>query len=429
MVEYRSSVITGTGKYIPEDVVTNSDLEHDVYHPDGTKVETSHRERLVKFESISTISERRYASQDQVASDLGYLASLPALESSGIDREMLDYIIFAQNFGDIDPKYMRTDLVPPLSTRLKRMLEIRNRKTETLDLPFGCPGWVQGLIVAHRFFAGGFGKSALIPGADTLSRVKDVDRDGPLYADGGGAGVLEYLLTDKPVGIRGFAFDCGDSREKVRGKTISPSQIMCMKPTYGPDKNGRLFFKMETGNDVYIYAKRHVPTTIQESIKNSEKDLKDFKKFFLHQANGKMDDEMFMETLRLYGVPFRREENDGDVFFYVPRRALEEKLHQEVVSDIISVAGSKEEYELHDITRFMLPMSISKLGNTSIATVPTLLDMVLRGEIDGHRLKEGDNIILAAIGAGGPNINSIVYTLSGVEFANVRVPQEWRFAA
>ena len=55
-----------------------------------------------------------------------------------------------------------------------------------------------------------------------------------------------------------------------------------------------------------------------------------------------------------------------------------------------------------------MPMTIHKLGNTSVATVPTLLDLILRNKLDGHRIRSGDTLVFASVGA-GMNINSVVY--------------------
>jgi 3-oxoacyl-[acyl-carrier-protein] synthase-3 len=61
-----------------------------------------------------------------------------------------------------------------------------------------------------------------------------------------------------------------------------------------------------------------------------------------------------------------------------------------------------------EIPEGIMPMSISWLGNSSVATVPTLVDLVARGEMDGHQVKSGDTVILASVGA-GMNVNSVVY--------------------
>src|ERR1700756_5654774 len=99
------SVIAGTGSHIPSHVVPNAHfLHHEFRGPDRKTIDKPNAEILKQFESITTIRERRYAEKDQVTSDLGCLAARQALESSGIDPESLDYIVFGHNFGDVKPR-------------------------------------------------------------------------------------------------------------------------------------------------------------------------------------------------------------------------------------------------------------------------------------------------------------------------------------
>ncbi|MGB1217758.1 MAG: ketoacyl-ACP synthase III, partial [Saprospiraceae bacterium] len=90
------SIITGTGSYIPKNKVRNEDfLDNEFYDKDGTFIEKPNAEVIEKFKSITTISERRYAEDNVLTSDMAYLAAKDALESSGTDAETLDYIIMA----------------------------------------------------------------------------------------------------------------------------------------------------------------------------------------------------------------------------------------------------------------------------------------------------------------------------------------------
>ena len=60
------------------------------------------------------------------------------------------------------------------------------------------------------------------------------------------------------------------------------------------------------------------------------------------------------------------------------------------------------------VPKGIMPMCIHKLGNSSVATVPTLLDLVLKGEIEDQKIQKGDVIMLASVGA-GMNINAVIY--------------------
>jgi 3-oxoacyl-[acyl-carrier-protein] synthase-3 len=355
----RNTVIIGTGKAIPPVVVPNSDfLNNEFYMDYGETVDPSNNEKVIeKFHKITDISERRYVDDDQVASDLGAEAGAAAIEDAGIDPETLDYIVVAHNFGDVQAVNRYSDFLPSLAARVKQRLAIENPSCIAYDLPFGCPGWVQGMIQTHYFLQSGDAKRALVIGADTLSRLSDPhDRDSMIYSDGAGATVIEAQESDDAVGVLAHA---------MRSDTIKHARLLWMGPSYkeGHDPD-RLFIKMY-GRKLYTYALNHVPGVVKESLDKAGLDLADVKKVFLHQANAKMDEAIVSRIFRLYkaGEP-----------------------------DIESI----------------LPMSIATLGNSSVATVPTLLDLVLRGELGDHEVGSGDVIILASVGA-GMNVNSIVY--------------------
>ncbi|NLY25201.1 MAG: ketoacyl-ACP synthase III, partial [Bacteroidales bacterium] len=138
------SVFTGTGSYVPPRQVTNEFFKtYEFYDSTGEKITTPNESIVEKFEEITTISERRYAEESQVTSDLALIAAQRAIDASGIDKEELDYIIFAHNFGETRADNMRMDVVPSLASRLKHKLEIKNPFSVAYDVLFGCPGWVQ----------------------------------------------------------------------------------------------------------------------------------------------------------------------------------------------------------------------------------------------------------------------------------------------
>src|SRR4051812_9589965 len=197
------SIIIGSGSHIPCRVVPNSAfLGHRFYGPDGGEINKDSAAILQQFEAITGIRERRFAADDQVTSDLGADAAAQAIANAGLDPESLDYILFAHNFGDVKAGTCNSDLVPALAARVKNKLRIRNPGSVALDLIFGCPGWLQGVIMADSLIRVGSARRVLVIGADTLSRVSDPhDRDSLIYADGAGAVVLEGRATDERVGI------------------------------------------------------------------------------------------------------------------------------------------------------------------------------------------------------------------------------------
>lgn len=352
------SVITGTGKYIPPQVVTNKDLtDKTFYNKKGERIEKAGTEILEKFKAITTIAERRYVRDDLVASDIAYFAAKDALESAGIDGETLDYIIVAHNFGDIKHGTNRTDIVPTLAARVKYQLKIKNPNTVAYDLPFGCPGWLQAMIQADYYIKSGDAKRILVIGTDTLSRVFDpYDRDSLLYSDGAAATILEAKKSTTPIGILAH---------KTRSDTFIHSKMLFMGKAYHEDECNKddIYLKMN-GRKLYQYALEHVPGAIQTCLKKQNVCLGSVKKILIHQANGKMDDAILQRLYRLYG-------------------------HVEMPADV-------------------MPMTVHELGNTSVATVPTLLDLILKKDMGDHEINKGDTIVLASVGA-GMNINAMVY--------------------
>lgn len=353
------SVITGTGSYIPSRVVTNSDfLQNEFLDVNGKPFEKSNEETIEKFREITAIEERRYATDDLVASDMGTLAAVKAIEMAGCDPELLDYIIVAHNFGDIRADNIRVDMLPSLASRIKQKLNIQRPECIAYDLPFGCPGWLQGVIQADYYIKSGDAKKILVVGNETLSRVCDPhDRDSMIYADGAGATLLEAKNSDKPAGILAHA---------TRTDTKTQAFYLTMNRSYNCERDDTLYLKMD-GRKLYQYALSHVPELVKKSIDKSGLDLSDIDKVLIHQANKKMDEAILKRLFKLYNC----ETPSG----------------------------------------YIMPMTISKLGNTSVATVPTMLDLILRGELNGHRINSGDTIIFASVGA-GMNINSVVYKVT-----------------
>lgn len=351
------SVIAATGSHIPSVRVPNEHfLGHDFRDTNRQPLSKSNDEILKQFESITGIRERRYVPEEMVTTDVAYEAARDALESSGIDPESLDGIIVAHNFGDVRAGNPRSDLVPALAARVKMRLGIRNPYAAAFDLVFGCPGWLQGVIVADSMIRAGDNQRVLVIGAETLSRVSDPhDRDSLIYADGAGAVIVEKRETEENVGIMARA---------VRSDTLEHAELLRMGSSYNPEAFlEALFLKME-GRKLYKYALNNVAGAMREALQRAGVDLRDVKKILIHQANGKMDEAILEAVYALYGLG----QPPDDV----------------------------------------MPMTISWLGNSSVATVPTLLDLILKKKMDGHEIAAGDVVVFASVGA-GMHINAVVY--------------------
>lgn len=185
MKQLRPVGIIGTGKYVPEKILTNSDLEQMVDTNDEWIV------------SRTGIRERHIAAPEEATSDLAYKASLAALESAGLAPEDLDLIIVATITPDT--------AFPSTACILQDKLGAKG--AAAFDLSAACSGFVYSLATAVGFIQNGMYNNALIIGADTLSRITDyTDRNTcVLFGDGAGA----VVLGEVPEG-RGFlSFDLG----------------------------------------------------------------------------------------------------------------------------------------------------------------------------------------------------------------------------
>ncbi|WP_411768683.1 3-oxoacyl-ACP synthase III family protein [Winogradskyella sp. A3E31] len=346
--------ITGTGSYIPKSIEKNEDFkEHEFLNTDGSTFTQENDVIIEKFEAITGIGERRYADDNLTSSDLGYLAAEKAIEDAKIDRETIDYIICAHNFGDVKHNTIQSDILPCLASRVKYSLRIKNPKCVAYDILFGCPGWVEGMIQAQAFIKAGMAKRCLVIGSETLSRVVDKhDRDSMIYSDGAGATIVE--ASDEDGGILSHetaSFTYDEAYYLYFGK--SNNQELCADTRY---------IKMD-GRKIYEFALKHVPLAMKNCLENSGKDIKDLKKIFIHQANEKMDEAILKRFYKLYKT---------------------------------------------EIPEGVMPMSIQKFGNSSVATVPTLFDLVKNNKVEDQEINKGDIIMFASVGA-GMHINAIVY--------------------
>lgn len=346
--------ITGTGSYIPKIVQKNEAFQqHSFLNIDGSEIPSSNEIIVEKFQAITGISERRYAENHLTASDLGALAAEKAIKDAGVDPETLDYIILAHNFGDVKSGSIQSDILPCLAARVKNILKIKNPKCVAYDILFGCPGWVEGVIQGQAYIKAGMAKKCLVIGTETLSRVVDPhDRDSMIYSDGAGATVIELL--DEDGGI-------------LSHESASYTHDEIYHLFFGCSNNKSLeedtrFIKMY-GRKIYEFALSNVPNAMKTCLDNSGFDIKDVKKILIHQANEKMDEAIVNRFYRLYKTP---------------------------------------------VPEGVMPMSIHKLGNSSVATVPTLLDLIKNKHMEGHEIKKGDIVIFASVGA-GMHINAITY--------------------
>lgn len=352
------TVISGTGSYVPKSIVTNEDFAKNTFvDKEGKPFDMSHNEIANKFQSITGIYERRYVNNDLLASDIGVKAAQSAIEDAKIDPETIDQIIVAHNFGDVKYGSIQTDILPSLATRVKRGLEIKSPSCVAYDVLFGCPGWIQGVIQAHAYIKSGMARRCLVVATETLSRVLDMhDRDSMIFADGAGACIVEGVESEEEVGILGLESGTWSLEEAY--------YLYLGKSNHEESDPNVRYIKMH-GRKIYEFALTQVPKAMKSCLDKAGVHIDEVSKILIHQANEKMDFEIIRRLFRLY--------------------------------------------KIREIPQGIMPMSIHKLGNSSVATVPTLLDQIRRGTSEqNHDFKKGDLILMASVGA-GMNVNAIVY--------------------
>ncbi|WP_299115428.1 3-oxoacyl-ACP synthase III family protein [uncultured Winogradskyella sp.] len=345
--------ITGTGSYVPSSIEKNEDFhQHKFLNQDGSSIDYPNEVIVDKFKAITGIVERRYADKQLTSSDIGFLAAQKAIEDANINPEEIDYIICAHNFGDVKADTIQSDILPCLASRIKHSLRIKNPKCVAYDILFGCPGWVEGVIQAKAFIQSGMAKRCLVIGSETLSRVVDKhDRDSMIYSDGAGATIVENTKEEGILTHETASFTYDEAYYLYFGN--SNNQELCKDTRY---------IKMH-GRKIYEFALNNVPLAMKTCLDNSGIDISEVKKILIHQANEKMDEAIIKRFYRLYKTP---------------------------------------------VPEGIMPMSIHKLGNSSVATVPTLFDLIRKQKLKDHSISKGDIIIFASVGA-GMHINAIVY--------------------
>jgi len=350
------SVIIGSGKYLPTNRRPNSYFENSTfYNADGSLFPAPSSEIVDKFFAITGIEERTVLAEDLMCSDMGALAAELAIKDAKIDKESISQIIVAHNFGDLSTENVVPDMMPSLGARIKHKLGIKNEECVAYDIIFGCPGWVQAMIQADVFIKSGYAKTCLVIGTESLERATDkYDRDSMIFADGAGAVVVTAQESDKEIGIINHAALTHAEEELA---------YLNMGTSFNEPNSKEKYIKMN-GRKIYNYALTHVPKAIKACLDKSGLHLNDVSKILIHQANEKMDVAIGERLFSLYGIEHMPQEK--------------------------------------------MPMNISKTGNSSVATIPTLYDMIMKGELPPYTISSGDVLVMASVGA-GMNINALTY--------------------
>lgn len=251
--------VIGTGKYVPEKILTNSDLE---------KMVDTNDEWIV---SRTGIRERHIAAPDQATSDLAYEAAVKALETAGMTGGDLDLIIVATITPDSS--------FPSTACILQDKLGAKG--AAAFDLSAACSGFVYGLAAATSFIQSGMYNNALVIGADTLSRITDyTDRNTcVLFGDGAGA----VILGEVPEG-RGFkSFDLG--AEGAGGSLLKLEGGGSRLPASEDTIANKQHYIYMNGREVFKFAVRVMGTATVDVLEKAGLDRTDVDLFVPHQAN------------------------------------------------------------------------------------------------------------------------------------------------
>ena len=253
--------ITGTGRALPENIVTNFDM--------AKIVETSDewiRER-------TGIAERRISTGDTVAS-LSAKACEQALEMAGKQAEDVDLIIVATCSPEM--------LLPCAACQVQGMIGAKN--AVAFDLNAACSGFLFGLSTVYGYLQTGLYRNALVVGAEVLSKIIDwTDRSTcVLFGDGAGAAFVEAVEEN---GENAGIISISQGSDGARGMVLSCQERKLSNPyikdAIGEENN----FVHMNGQEVYKFAVKQVPVCIQDALSKAGLTVEDIDHFVLHQAN------------------------------------------------------------------------------------------------------------------------------------------------
>jgi len=272
-----SAVISGTGFDVPEQVLTNADLEKMVQTSDEWIVERT------------GMKERRIARPDEAASDFAFKAAQKALEDAKVKPEEVELIIVATVTGDT--------LFPATSCIIQDRLGAKN--AAAMDVSAGCTGFIYGLATARQFIAAGTYRTILVVGVEVLSKITDwTDRATcVLLADGAGAAVVR-ATDEKNRGIMATYLAADGSRGPDLYMPAGGSRI----PATVESVRNRLHYLKMNGNAIFKVAVRSMSEAFMKLLEVTRLQADDIKLLITHQANLRVIEA----TAKMLGFPKER---------------------------------------------------------------------------------------------------------------------------
>ena len=289
------------------------------------------------IQARSGIQERRWAQKDEATSDFAIEASKQAIDMASIDPKDIDLVVVATISSDY--------FFPGVSQQLQVALGLRN--VAAFDLKAACSGFVYSLSVADQFIRSGMYKTVLVVGAEAQTKFMNKSTSGRdiavLFGDGGGAAIIKAEKGDRGILSSHLYCDGADMKSlwmEAPGSSgsnqIDLNNIQQYPDRYEPYMNGR---------DVFKNAVARFPDVIKEAMDKNDLNIDDIKLIIPHQAN-----------LRIIQTIAKR----------------------------------------MDISMEKIYSNIEKYGNTTAASIP----IALCEAYNEGKIQKGDNIILAAFGAG-----------------------------
>jgi 3-oxoacyl-[acyl-carrier-protein] synthase-3 len=255
----RRAHVTGWGRYAPERVLTNADLERMVDTSDDWIV------------TRTGIRERRVAAAHETTASMAAVASLRAIRTAGIEPADIDLILLAT----LTPDYW----MPSTAALVKEA--IGNQKAAAMDVAAACSGFVYAFATAQAYIAGGLARHVLVIGAELLTRFLDYTDRSTCILFGDGAGAVVLSASDEPGGALGIELTTSPEGAYMiwlpAGGAKSP-------PSAETIARGEHYIRME-GRETYRFATKTMATTALESVRKSGLQPSDIDLFIPHQAN------------------------------------------------------------------------------------------------------------------------------------------------
>ncbi|MGH8075144.1 MAG: beta-ketoacyl-ACP synthase III [Lysobacter sp.] len=310
------SRIAGTGSYLPEKVLTNDDL---------SKIVDTTDEWIA---SRTGIRERHVAAEGETTGDLAYHAAMRAMEAAGVDASELDLIVLGTTTPDL--------IFPSTACLLQHRLGANG--CPAFDVNAACSGFIYALTVADKFIRSGAAKTALVVGAETLTRMLDWNDRSTcvLFGDGAGAVVLK---ADSEAGILSTHLHADGGKKELLWNPVGVSV------GFKPGEHNAGVKVLMTGNDVFKHAVKALDALVEETLEANGLDRHDIDWLIPHQAN-----------LRIIEATARR---------------LDMPMERVIVT-------------------------VDKHGNTSSGSVPLALDEAIRS----GKVERGQLLLLEAFGGG-----------------------------